>query len=110
MDKLAAREAGSLRVEERCADLRHCSRYLAASFLKSAQLAPSRPEGNCYLAPGAPRQNQWRRMERRTEFHYRTCMAKATASDITGVSVKGDGKRHFYLKPGRYPEEAVFDH
>ncbi|MEH6799170.1 MAG: sodium-extruding oxaloacetate decarboxylase subunit alpha [Halopseudomonas sabulinigri] len=29
--------------------------------------------------------------------------------DITGVSVKGDGKRHFYLSLDGMPEEAVFE-
>jgi len=29
--------------------------------------------------------------------------------DITGVSVKGDGKRHFYLSMDGMPEEAVFE-
>ena len=105
MDKLRA-EAGSLAESEEDVltyamfpDIgRKFLEERAAGTLKAEELLPAPgATGKPVAEDGAP-----------TEFII-DVHGESYRVDITGVSVKGDGKRHFYLSLDGMPEEAVFE-
>jgi pyruvate carboxylase subunit B len=73
----------------------------AAGTLKPEELLP---EQGASGTPGKPMADAGAPTEFIIDVHGETYRV-----DITGVSVKGDGKRHFYLSLDGMPEEAVFE-
>ena len=105
MDKLRA-EAGSLAESEEDVLTYAMFPDIGRKFLEERAAGTLKPE-ELLPAPGAPGKPM-AQDGAPTEFII-DVHGESYRVDITGVSVKGDGKRHFYLSLDGMPEEAVFE-